>query len=194
MALTANTKRRNIGNALTGGIYGKGIGSAFEPGATGGDRLKTILTGGILSSQGESVGERAKSLFSGGLFGAGGLFTGEKDANNPGGVKDPLGARLNISQNLLEQYINSAEGQRSNGGILRGARVFQANDRPGYSPDEGVTDAYAAFYNWVKADQERLAQHEQYVTLAQDQPGRQATILGSASQGNASKTVLGSAF
>jgi len=107
----------------------------------------------------------------------------------PASVRDPLGARLNINPTLLEQYISSPAGQSGGGAKLRGARVFSAQDRPGYSPDPGVTEAYAGFYDWMKTDKERLRAHEEYVALSKEAPGRRESILGSSQGSN--QTVLG---
>lgn len=188
MAYEVNKSKKNRANALTGGVLGKGLGDVFESGTSTGDRLKLIGSGGFIGgNKGVSAKDRATSLFTGGLLGASGLFSGDQKNVE----RDPLGAQLGIDPNLLNQYLASPAG--ANAGALRGARVFQANDRPGYSPDPGITDLYAGFYNWMQEDKARVQAHEEYATLMKERPGRQATILGSdfGSGNSSNSSILG---
>ncbi len=101
-----------------------------------------------------------------------------------------LGQRLDLDPSSVETFANSSLGQTVNGGRLRTARVFQADDRPGYSPDPGITELYAQYANWMEEEKKRLAAHEEYSALSKEQPGRKATILG----GDViNKSVLGAA-
>lgn len=96
--------------------------------------------------------------------------------NNKSVRRDPLGPQLTIDQSSLEGYLKTDAGAHAS--ALRGARVFQANDRPGYSPDPGITELYAGYYNYLQEEQKRLQAHEEYVALSQERPGRKANILG----------------
>lgn len=104
--------------------------------------------------------------------------------------RDPLGNRLSLDQMSLEQYIASGVAP-SDAGKLRGANVYSAGDRPGYSPEAGITDLYAGYYNWLKVENERIKKHEEYVALTDAQPGRKQNILGGGD--TSFKPILGGA-
>ena len=98
--------------------------------------------------------------------------------------RDPLGKPIEIDKGLLDSYILG----NPNAAALREANVFSAGDRPGYSPEAGITELYAGYYDWMQKEQKRLKNHEEYVSLVADQPGRRANILG-GDQGL--KSILG---
>jgi len=103
---------------------------------------------------------------------------------------DPLGAKLTLDQASVSQFASSAAGLAVGGNRLLNARVYQANDRPGYSPDAGITDLYAQYFNWMEEEKKRLAAHADYTAQAKETPGRAATILGGDV---VQKSVLGAA-
>lgn len=110
-----------------------------------------------------------------------GFYTGQTGTYSADNVyyrslagRDPLGKPVQIDKDLLDQYILG----NPDAAALRTANVFSANDRPGYSPEAGITELYAGYYDWMQKEQKRLQAHQEYVTLVGDQPGRKANILG----------------
>lgn len=114
------------------------------------------------------------------------------------GKRDAKSARkLELNPDLLEKYISSTQGQQAGAARLRTAKIYQANDRPGYSTENGINELYAGYYDWVLAEKDRLKQHEDYVALSADRPGRKATILGSdlsVAGAGGGQTILGSSI
>jgi hypothetical protein len=104
------------------------------------------------------------------------------------------GEEIEVNQADLEKYISTSAGQARGAERLRGKRIFQANDRPGWNPEPGIGDLYTGYHSWLTGEKERVRMHEDYKTLSKERPGREATILGGNQLSSMNQTILGGTY